>query len=90
MCVVNISLVWPWPDVGHLVLVDHAAAVQVWQAEAEGGDGELDVGAGPRHGDSVPQHGGHAPLAPPPRPADHTRLAHAVDALLGYGRPATK
>ena len=74
------------------MLVDHPATVQVREPQTQRGDGQLHVGGVPGHGDPVPQHPRDPrPLAPPPAaPRPGAGLAHAVNALLGYGRPGTR
>ena len=74
------------------MLVDHPAAVQVREPQAERGDGQLHVGGVPGHGHPVPQHPRDPrPLSPPPAaPSPGAGLAHAINALLGYGRPGAR
>ena len=71
-------------DVWHLVLVNDSAGVEVTQLEAEGGDGELDVGARPGQRDPVAQHAGDLEVRSTSSVVVCSPLTHPADALLGY------
>ena len=78
-------------DVGHLVLVDHSASVQVTELQTDRGDGQLDVGGGGRQTHALAQH----PAQLRVRPASVVvgaalTLAHSVDTLLGDVGPGHK
>ena len=66
-------------DVGHLVLVENPPCVEVAELQAEGGDGQLDVGGGRGETDSLAQHAVQLQVPVVTGPA----LANSVNALLG-------
>ena len=61
-----------------------SASVEVTKLEAEGGDGELDVGARPGQRDPVAQHAGDLEVSSTSSVVVCSPLTHPADALLGY------